>query len=66
MASGHVTVPRKQAGHMAAPTSIALASIKPLPTGSCPHMAEAVEELRPEGVLNVRSYQKRTFSPASD
>ena len=39
MASGHVTVPRKQAGHMAAPTSIALASIKPLPTGSRPHMA---------------------------
>ncbi len=31
-----------------------------------PHIAEAVEELRPEGVLNVRSYQKRTFSPASD
>ena len=29
-------------------------------------VAEAVEELRPEGVLNVRSYQKRTFSPASD
>ena len=31
-----------------------------------PLIAEAVEELRPEAVLNFRIYYKRTFSPASD
>jgi len=39
MASGQVTVPHKQAGHMAAPTSSVSPSKKPLPTGSRPHMA---------------------------
>jgi len=38
MASGHGTVPHQQAEHMAAPTSIASPSKKPLPTGSRPHM----------------------------
>jgi hypothetical protein len=54
MASGHQSAPHQQAEHMAAPTSVASPSKKPLPTGSRPHMAEAVEELRPEAVLNVR------------
>ncbi len=39
MASGHVTVPHKQAEHMAAPTSSAFKSNKSLPTGGRPHMA---------------------------
>jgi hypothetical protein len=39
MASGHEKVPHQQAGHMAAPTSRASPSEKPLPTGSRPHMA---------------------------
>jgi len=39
MASGHAIVPHKQAEHMAAPTSFASTSKKPLPTGSRPHMA---------------------------
>ena len=39
MASGRVTVPHQQAGHMAAPTSSASPFKKPLPTGSRPHRA---------------------------
>ncbi len=46
MASGHQRVPHQQAGHMAAPTSTALPSKHPLPTGSRPHMAEGVEKVR--------------------
>ncbi len=41
MASGHLTAPHQQAGHMAAPTSSASPSKKPLPTGSRPHMAKS-------------------------
>ncbi len=41
MASGHLRVPHQQAGHMAAPTSSALPSKNPLPTGSRPHMAKS-------------------------
>lgn len=44
MASGH-RVPHQQAGHMAAPTSLASPSKKPLPKGSRPHMADSVEKL---------------------
>ena len=44
MASGQVTAPRKQAGHMAAPTSSASPSKKTLPTGSRPHMAMSGSE----------------------
>lgn len=40
-ASGHVTVPHKQAEHMAAPTSTAFKSNKSLPTGGRPHMAQS-------------------------
>ncbi len=39
MASGQKSVPHKQAGHMAAPTSSVSPSKNPLPTGSRPHMA---------------------------
>ena len=49
MASGHVTAPHKQAGHMAAPTSSALKSKKSLPTGSRPHMAiNGLRAIRPD------------------
>ena len=41
MASGHLTVPHKQAEHMAAPTSSAFKSNKSLPTGGRPHMAKS-------------------------
>ncbi len=37
--STHGSAPHKQAGHMAAPTSSASPSKKPLPTGGRPHMA---------------------------
>ncbi len=39
MASGHLSVPHKQAEQMAAPTSTASPSKNPLPTGSRPQMA---------------------------
>jgi hypothetical protein len=45
MASGQQSAPRKQAEHMAAPTSDASPSKYPLPTGSRPHWLEG--ELAP-------------------
>ena len=41
MASGPWKAPHQQAGHMAAPTSRASFSKKPLPIGSRPHMAQS-------------------------
>ena len=57
MASGHVTVPHKQAEHMAAPTSSAFKSNKSLPTGGRPHMAilGSFERLSNMAVLAVKS-----------
>jgi hypothetical protein len=54
MASGHRTVPHKQAEQMAAPTSAASTSKNPLPTGSRPQMAEGVEEVGSEPSSGVR------------
>ena len=38
MASGHGAAPHQHAEEVAAPTSVALKSKNPLPTGSRPHM----------------------------
>ncbi len=61
MASGHQRVPHKQAGHMAAPTSTALPSKHPLPTGSRPHMARLGSQGMPPAwlfYLQPRTRQK--------